>query len=500
MDPQSPNPLRVMLQQQEQRILQEEQRIQQQEQRILQEEQRIQQQEQQIQQQQAQILALQQTVRQVEQFTAATAAAAAAAAAAPAVAPERANRRVEESGVLDLIGLNRLLSRPSKFRGEVGDYARNWLLEMDMLYANCDQSITEVKKVTFAVLYLRDAALSWWKTLEHEAAWAAPPVAASSGPAGAGYVLPIRDWTSFKAALLDHFSDRQGSESARAELHRLRQFNFRDLESYVAAFEIVARRIAVQPGQSIEEELISDFKAGLTEGHVRLFLSSSQPKTLLQAIRMAIQAEHDLRAAGMRSTPRGRSLAPHRGDLHRGDRFSNSRANGSYWGRPRFSSAARVGSNPDPDRSSSYASASSSSGSAPMELGTVSSTLDEVEDEAEESMPEDRSPEADEIPERHQDSGSESASDRVDAEANHLRLNVCGHCGVDLNAMQMRSRVRGGPPVCWNCGQVGHVQRACKTPRKPVDDSHRPGAGGAGGGAGGSRSKKPEDRRRGNFR
>jgi hypothetical protein len=463
--------------------------------RLTQAEQQAQAQAEQIQQQQHQIGQLQQAL----------------AAAVPVVAPPpggvTVHRRAAEE---DPFGLNRMLSRPTPFWGEVGDRVGQWLGEMDLLFANYDRTLSDTRKITFALQYLKGHALLWWQALARSAGFTTDQQSASvATSSGIGLNLPNANWAAFKTLMLENFGNRQNSESARAELHRLRQYQFRDMDEYIEEFEVVAHRIEVPLGQSIDEELISEFKAGLSEGQVRLFLSASKPQTLLQAFRFALQADQDLRAAGMRSSMRGRGLAPHRGDLHRGSRFANSRANGNSWGRPRFASTTRIGSHMY-DRSHVSTSSTSSAnnhGPAPMELGSLNAAVEDVEDETWESGSE--GPDAEEGPDRKQDSGSESASDRGDSsESNHVQLNVCSHCGAEVNTMQTRSRVRGGPPVCWSCGQPGHVQRDCSgdRPHKSADKSHRAGgtggsgsAAGSGSGAGGNKSRKP-DSRRGNFR
>ena len=419
-----------------------------------------------IQQQQQQIQALQQQVQQVQHIASASAAAAASSSASAKV------HRGDESD--HHFGLNRLLSKPSQFNGEHGDLVYDWINEMDMLFENCDASVSEPRKVVFAKQQLRGEALRWWVNLEHEA-----NRPRASGANDQDAPKHITTWAEFKAALLEYFSPRGASEEARSQLHELRQYKFRDLAAYIEAFEKTARRIEVPPGHSIDEELVGDFKHGLSDGYVRLFLTSNHPKTLLQATRLALQAESDLKVSGMHSMPRGRSLTLYRGDNRRSsDRFFGSRPSSNFqsaWNRSRFSSAP-------PSR----VTQERSSGPTPMELGSLTSALDEGDETERAESGSDRSGESDHEPE----SGSESMADRQDPQ--HELEPVCDNCGC--NTLTMRPKRSVGPPVCWNCGQVGHVQRDCKAApkRRLVEGIPRPGSVR-------DNSKGSDGRRRSNF-
>lgn len=416
-----------------------------------------------IQQQQQQIQSLQQQVQQV---------ASAAAASASSSASARMHR---EDDAEHHFGLNRLLSKPSQFFGEHGDLVYDWINEMDMLFENCDASVTESRKVVFAKQQLRGEALRWWVNLEHEAR----RPRASGVDEQDNAPRPIATWAEFKAALLEYFSPRGASEEARSQLHELRQYKFRDLAAYIEAFEKTARRIEVPPGHSIDEELVGDFKHGLSDGYVRLFLTSNHPKTLLQATRLALQAESDLKVSGMHSRPHGRGLTLYRGDNHRTpDQFFGSRSSSQFrsaWNRPRFSSTL-------PSRAVSERS----SGPTPMELGTLASTLEEVNEDERPEFQSDGSVDSNHTPECESESPRDRQNPPDDMEP------VCGNCGC--NTLTMRPKRSMGPPACWNCGQVGHVQRDCKAApkRRSSEGVPRPGAGR-------DNSRGANDRRRSNF-
>ena len=182
---------------------------------------------------------------------------------------------------------------------------RAWSLCYELVardgYLSGELRITAVRepKITLAKSFLRDEALRWWGARENNV-----QRALASGDASLVALTPaINTWNDFQKAVLEYFCPRGASDEARNELHRLRQNQFRSLEAYADCFEAVSRRIEVSVGQSIEEELIATFKAGLMDGLIRLSLTNTRPRTLFQAIQPADQAESDLRVSGARANP-----------------------------------------------------------------------------------------------------------------------------------------------------------------------------------------------------
>ena len=382
-----------------------------------------------MQQQQQQIAQLQQEVQQLRMLSASAGASSSASM-----------RHSDDSDVH--FGLNRLMNKPSLFHGEFGSVSvYDWVIEMDALFRNCSSSMPEQRKVTFAVAQLREEALRWWDRREREV-----QRNEHDGPQA------LHSWEEFKAALIEYFQPRAKSEAARSALKKLRQWNFRGMQEYIRAFEATAQQIEVPPGQSINEELVSDFKDGLTDGQVRLAITSNHPKTLLQATQVALQAESDLRVSGMHAA-RGRGLAPYRGSYRQFDRYSGARASSSgTWPRHGSTSASPAWSQPQEHRSS---------GTVPMELSSLAAARPEESDD------EQRSDGSIEALERAQRSGSEEASDREDHFARPDPSDceaTCDNCGC--NTITMRPKGSSGPPVCWNCGQVGHVKRNCTAPER----------------------------------
>jgi hypothetical protein len=427
--------------------------------------------------QQQQIASLQQEVQRLH-----APAASAAAAVGPVGSPSASSLRGDDSH----FGLNRLLSKPSVFHGEHGQRVLDWISEFDVLFENCDPHMPEMRKVTFVKQFLRDEALRWWIAREQDVQRASR---ASPDSAQALRTPAITTWSDFKVVLRDYFSPRGASETARNELHRLKQQQFRSLAAYADCFEATSRRIEVPPGHSIDEELIATFKAGLSDGQIRLFLTNKAPRTLFQASQLALQAESDLRVSGFHSgTGRfgttGRGLMPYR--PHRFDRpyqgasRPGDRGPGGFTsfhtGHSSYSHAAPTGHS---DRSSS---------SAPMDLSAMD--MDRTDAiSGSDSEPTGRDSETEEStaapgqrvaeePDDENQSDSSTGSQTQEVER------ACQHCGCNALRMQ-RGPPRFSKSGCWNCGRDGHISRDCPKPHRQAP--HAPASST-------SRSDQPRDR------
>lgn len=361
-------------------------------------------------------------------------------------------------------GLNRLLSKPSVFHGEHGNRVIDWINEFDILYENCDPHMPEMRKVTFAKQFLRDEALRWWIARERDVQRAT----ASPEDSDLRLAVPISNWSQFKAVLKESFSLRGASEYARNELHRLKQQQFRSLAAYADRFEATSRRIEVPSGHSIDEELVATFKAGLSDGQIRLFLTNKQPRTLFQAAQLALQAESDLRVSNFHPGA-GRFGTSERGSSgsHGPYRFDRGASFGRF-----ANSGNRVGFPAGHSHSSSPSQPDRSASTVPMDLSTLaraasrSDPASDSENEDAESAGNDAEPNQAEYGEENEES-SEELFDFCSTAQTKQEEQACQHCGCNVLRGQ-RGPPRPNKPGCWNCGQLGHLSRDCPKPRRPV--------------------------------
>ena len=281
------------------------------------------------------------------------------------------------------VTLSKLLSKPSHFHGEHGNRVYDWLSELDITFDNIGNA-TEHQKITFARQCLRDEALRWWMAREQEVVHSRQRILLAqlggheSERNDTHQTKEITSWSEFKQVFVDYFCPRGASEAARNQLHSLRQNQFRDLASYCDRFETVARRITTTPGHDITEELIATFKVGLSDGRIRLHLTTGHPSSLFEATRQAMQAESDLRVSnfGVRDNHTGRSFSMGRTQYSSPNRFHNvsrhiPRTTGSW---NHGSSIHRYSSAPNSFHQRSSAPSPMNptrDTSVPMELGVV---------------------------------------------------------------------------------------------------------------------------------
>jgi hypothetical protein len=281
---------------------------------------------------------------------------------------------------------------------------------------------------------------------------------------------------------MDYFCPRGASEAARNQLHSLRQNQFRNLASYCDRFETVARRITTTPGHDITEELITTFKVGLSDGRIRLHLTTSHPSSLFEATRQAMQAESDLNVSnfGVRDNHTGRSV---RASYSGTNRFHNvsrhiPRTNGSWNHGSSFHRYGSTSNSFQPRSSAPSPMSSNRDTSVPMELGVVDADEEESWEVDVSSPSQTDSVDHEEIP---FDPTLSTEDDRTsvgytseDQQVNFVtrerrpsdrpwRSNRSGEynrgrVSKSSGAVKQQAAQKN---TCWNCGKVGHYLVDC---------------------------------------
>lgn len=115
------------------------------------------------------------------------------------------------------------ICQPTHFTGAVNRSAETWLFEMNKYLLLC-QVKDEEQRVAIASSYLKDSALTWWRSRNNQ-------------------LNPPSDWLSFTAALKHRFQPLEASLTARTRLYTLKQGTHDSLVDHNAKFENLTQLI-----------------------------------------------------------------------------------------------------------------------------------------------------------------------------------------------------------------------------------------------------------------
>ena len=300
--------------------------------------QQLQQQQQQMQQQLQQLLQQQQSAPPAN---------IAAAQQHPAAALAQPALRTKELKLPD----------PKEYRGSRDRMPiRDWLRDVEELFAMANVSTAVASTITYAAHYLRDDAKTWYKLQESS----------------------VHTWNDFRELLIQRYRDPREVEKARQRLAAVRQIG--SVEQYTIAFDRATMELAdVTSATPNNEELIFMYHEGL-KPQIRTALAARDTITNLKQMQtVALQIDAALYSSRGSSMPV--NMQSNRPQQHQsrnnGNRFNNNRSNSSFnqrsnnYGRRDFSRYPPRYPPSFGSSSSSHNSQSDSRGYAPMDTSNV---------------------------------------------------------------------------------------------------------------------------------
>ena len=165
-------------------------------------------------------------------------------------------------------------ARPDKYKGGAHQL-QDWLFRMRTYLETSGVDETTVGAVKTACTYLEGDAWSWWRALCERA---------DGRPA-------VANWEEFSAAIKDRFHVMDEGRKARIALAYLRQTT--TVQAYTQEFQ----RLMLMAPETHELDQVVRFTLGL-RGAVREEVDRGQPTTIMQAMKLADEA--DVRLSGYR--------------------------------------------------------------------------------------------------------------------------------------------------------------------------------------------------------
>jgi hypothetical protein len=338
--------------------------------------------------------------------------------------------------------LNKLFAKMKTFRGELGDQVYDWAAQLENVFEDMD-GIGEKEKISIAKHTLEGEALKWWTDRKARIA-TAHERSRIEKESGISHVRSpneesleeVTTWPAFKEIFILHYSLSSTSDAARQELRILRQEKCRSLVEYCERFASIAQRIHLQPGQDIQDELVANFREGLSHPQVRLHLLRQKPVSLFAATRDAQAADKELRITQFDSRPNSRS--------GHNDRSYGQHSFQSGWNR---------------HYSAHSGTAHSNDTSTPMDLSFIQS---EGEPSSEKWNPLDQPESGSTSPLPLEDEYSEEPPNGTEHDLSEINVMDRGRRRTDRSWRTMdKSQKPAGTAKCWCCNSPDHRLNRC---------------------------------------
>ena len=179
-------------------------------------------------------------------------------------------------------------TKPDTYNGQRRTPADVWLFNLEQYFRAVAPpgGLTDEFKMNFAASQLRDSATTWWRR-QTQRTYTSNNTGAGSGLSLTScYPNAPSSWKEFKDAFLKQFLPIATKDSARADLHNIKQRG--SVAGYCDAFNTILIRLD-QEDMSEDDQLFL-FKKGLNRD-MQQYLLLVRPKTLAEAQALAVRFE-----------------------------------------------------------------------------------------------------------------------------------------------------------------------------------------------------------------
>lgn len=177
-------------------------------------------------------------------------------------------------------------AKPDTYNGQRRTPADVWLFNLEQYFkaAAPGTGLSDELKINFAAAQLRDSAATWWRRQIQRTYTRSDTSTGIS--LTSTHVDPPSSWNKFKEEFLKQFLPIATKDSARAELHNIKQKN--SVVGYCDAFNNILVRLEHE--DMSEKDQLYLFKKGLNKD-MQNYLIIAHPDTLAEAQVLAVRYE-----------------------------------------------------------------------------------------------------------------------------------------------------------------------------------------------------------------